>query len=483
MTSIKELSPQKVWHYFHAITQIPRPSKHEEKMAEYILQFAKEFNLEAIQDKTGNILIRKDATKGRESSPIVILQSHMDMVCEKDSHSNHNFMSDPIETVIDGDWVKAKETTLGADDGIGMAAQLAILASQDLQHGPLEALFTVDEETGLTGAFDLDETLLTGSVLINLDSEDNGEIFIGCAGGVDTIGTYTPQYETTPAASFAFKISVSGLTGGHSGDDIIKGLGNANKILVRFLWNAQEELGLRTTYLQGGNLRNAIAREAEAYAIVPNKNKEEIRVLLNCYLADLEDELGKLEPNLKIHLQSAKIPKEVFTISFQHQFLHALYSMPHGVMAMSQTIPGLVETSTNLASVKIKEKQIIVATSQRSSIESKKKDIANQVASLFRLSGADVNHTDGYPGWTPNAKSKIVTIAAEAYKSLFNEEPEIKAIHAGLECGLFLKKYPGLDMVSIGPTIKGAHSPNERLKISTVEKFWKHLVLILKTIS
>src|SRR5690554_5580066 len=369
MTSIKELSPHKVWHYFHEITQIPRPSKHEEKMAAYILQFAKEFSLEAIQDKTGNILIRKEATKGRETVPTVILQSHMDMVCEKNSSSNHNFMTDPIETVIDGGWVKAKETTLGADDGIGMAAQLAILASQNLEHGPLEALFTVDEETGLTGAFGLDEDLLTGSILINLDSEDDGEIFIGCAGGIDTIGTYTPQYETTPSASFAFKISVSGLTGGHSGDDIIKGLGNANKILVRYLWNAQEELGLRVASLQGGNLRNAIAREAEAYAIVPTKNKEEVRVLLNYYLADLEEELGDLEPNLKIHLQSAEIPKEIFTISFQHKLLHALYAMPHGVMAMSQTIPGLVETSTNLASVKINENQIIVATSQRSSIK------------------------------------------------------------------------------------------------------------------
>ncbi len=482
MTSIKELSPPKIWHYFHKITQIPRPSKHEEKMAEYILQFAKEFNLEAIQDKTGNILIRKDATKGRETAPTVILQSHMDMVCEKNSSSTHNFMTDPIETIIDGDWVKAKETTLGADDGIGMAAQLAILSSQDLEHGPLEALFIVDEETGLTGAFGLDEDLLTGSILINLDSEDDGEIFIGCAGGIDTIGTYTPQYESTPSTSFAVKISVSGLTGGHSGDDIIKGLGNANKILVRFLWNAQEELDLRVASLEGGNLRNAIAREAEAYVIVPNKNKEEVRVLLNCYLADLEEELGKLEPNLKIHLQSTKIPKEVFTTHFQHQLLHALYVMPHGVMAMSQTIPGLVETSTNLASIKNKENQIIVATSQRSSIETKKIDIANQVASLFRLSGANVKHTDGYPGWAPNPKSKIVTIAAEAYQRLFNEKPEIKAIHAGLECGLFLKKYPGLDMVSIGPTIKGAHSPNERLKIKTVEKFWNHLVLILKTI-
>lgn len=483
MTSIKQLTPQKIWHYFYEITQVPRPSKHEEKIAAYILQFAKEFKLEAIQDETGNILIRKGSTKGRESAPTVILQSHIDMVCEKNSSSTHNFMTDPIETVIDGEWVKANETTLGADDGIGMAAQLAILASDDVEHGPLEALFTVDEETGLTGAFGLDKELLTGSILINLDSEDDGEIFIGCAGGIDTIGTYTPKYEATPPASFAFKLSVSGLTGGHSGDDIIKGLGNANKVLVRFLWNAQEELGARVASIQGGNLRNAIAREAESYAIVPSKNKEEIRVLLNCYLADLEEEFGELEPNLKIQLESAELPKEVFAISFQHQLLQGLYAMPHGVMAMSRTISGLVETSTNLASIKNKESKIIISTSQRSSIETKKKDVANQVASLFKLSGAEVVHTDGYPGWAPNPKSKIVSIAAETYQELFDEEPKIKAIHAGLECGLFLKKYPHLDMVSIGPTIKGAHSPNERLKINTVEKFWNHLVLILKTIS
>lgn len=483
MREIKQLQPEKIWHYFHEITQIPRPSKHEEKIREYLLNFAQEQNLPVAEDKTGNIVIRKKATKGRESTPTVILQSHMDMVGEKNSDSNHNFSTDPIKTVVENDWLKAKGTTLGADNGIGMAAQLAILASDNIEHGPLEALFTVDEETGLTGAFGLDKELITGSVLINLDSEDDGEIFIGCAGGIDTIGTYNIEYEETPPAYFAFKVTVTGLTGGHSGDDIHKGLGNANKILVRYLWNGQKELGLRLASIQGGNLRNAIAREAKATAIVPLKYKEESRVLLNYYIADLEDELSKTEPNLKINLESCTLPNKVFKKSFQNHLLNALYAMPHGVVDMSQTIDGLVETSTNLASIKLDNEQLVVSTSQRSSVETKKEDIANQITALFNLSGATVRHTDGYPGWTPNTNSKIVTIAAKTYHQLFNVEPKVKAIHAGLECGIFLEKHPHLDMVSIGPTIKGAHSPNERLKISTVDRFWKHLLEILKSIN
>jgi dipeptidase D len=483
MTLIKDLSPNEIWHYFDKITKIPRPSKHEEKIAQYLREFAQKHQLAIIEDKTGNIIIHKPATKGQEKTPTVILQSHMDMVCEKNSNVIHDFMTDPISTYVDGQWVKAKGTTLGADDGIGMAAQLAILASHNIAHGPLECLFTIDEETGLTGAFGLEEGLLKGSILINLDSEDDGEIFIGCAGGIDTIGTYEAKYEPVPKGYFAFKIKISGLTGGHSGDDINKGLANANKLMIRFLWDATEQLALRLASVNGGNLRNAIAREANAWAIVPTNHKEDVRVLLNCYTADVEEEFIKTEPNIKLELESAELPQNVFTETFQHQLLNSLYVMPHGAVAMSQTIPGMVETSTNLASIKTNDQEIIVSTSQRSSIESAKTDIAHIVESAFRLGGAKVQHSDGYPGWTPNPASNIVELTVDTYQSLFKHTPEVKAIHAGLECGLFLKKYPGLDMVSIGPTIKGAHSPEERLNIETVQRFWQHLMEILKKLS
>ncbi len=479
MHSIKELSPNLVWHYFDEITKIPRPSKHEEKIREYILNFAKEFNLDFLEDETGNIVIKKDTTKGKEKNSTLVLQSHIDMVTEKNSDSNHNFMTDPIKTYIEDGWVKAKGTTLGADNGLGVAAQLAILASSDITHGPIEALFTVDEETGLTGAFGLGEKMISGSTLINLDSEDDGQIFIGCAGGVDTIGKYTPQYEETPKGYFAIEIKISGLKGGHSGDDIEKKLASANKLLVRFLWNAQKEYNLRIASIEGGNLRNAIAREAQTISVIPNKFKEEIRVLLNIYSADIEEEYKNSDSNIKLELSSTELPEKVFTEKFQTNFLNGLYILPHGVVAMSQEIDDLVETSTNFASIKNEDGKIVVSTSQRSSLESKKEDIANQVASIFRMSGAEVIHTDGYPGWAPNKNSNILKLAAETYKELFDIEPEIRAIHAGLECGLFLEKKPGLDMVSIGPTIKGAHSPDERMEIKTVERFWNHLITIL----
>lgn len=481
MSSINKLNPSIVWHYFDEITKIPRPSKHEEKIIEYILNFAEEHNLEYTKDETGNVLIKKSASFSKETSPILILQAHVDMVCEKKSSSNHNFHTDAIETYIDNGWVRAKETTLGADNGLGVAAQLAILASDDIPHGPLEMLFTVDEETGLTGAFGLSNNLLSGKTLINLDSEDDGQIFIGCAGGVDTIGIYTPKYEDIPKGSFAIHIKLSGLKGGHSGDDIEKKHACANKLLIRFLWNAQKEYNLRIASINGGNLRNAIAREAETVAVVPSRYKEDIRVLLNIFSADIEEEYITSEPNIKFALSSTELPDKVFTTEFQQQFLDGLYSMPHGVIAMSQTIDDLVETSTNFASIKEENDKIIVATSQRSSLNSRKEDISAQVATIFKLSGAEVRHTDGYPGWSPNPNSEIVKIASETYKKLFDVEPEIRAIHAGLECGLFLEKYPSLDMVSIGPTIKGAHSPDERIDINTVERFWEHLLAILKS--
>jgi dipeptidase D len=480
MYPFQDLQPEAVWHYFYEICQVPRPSKKEAQIIAYLQDFAKKHHLEMAQDSAGNVLIKKRASIGYENRPIVVLQSHIDMVCEKNSNTNHDFLKDPIQPVIEGEWVKAKGTTLGADDGIGMAAQLALLASGNIPHGGLECLFTVDEETGLTGAFGLEPDFITGSALINLDSEDEGEIFIGCAGGIDTVGQFTPQYEAPPKGSFAFKVEVSGLTGGHSGDDIHKGHGNAIKILTRYMWDATQQLNFRLAAFQGGNLRNAIAREASATGIVPVKYKEDVRVLLNCFIADLEEELKDVEPGLKLHLESSELPDQVFTKDFHTSFVATLYTLPHGVMGMSREIEGLVETSTNLASVKRIDNHIVVSTSQRSSIESARNNIASMTEAAFSLGGASVKHSDGYPGWAPNTQSGLLKLSVASYKKLFKTEPQVKAIHAGLECGLFLKKYPALDMISIGPTIKGAHSPDERLSIPTVKKFWDHLLDILK---
>lgn len=478
---MKHLEPTLLWNYFHNITQIPRPSKKEEKIIAYLESFATENNLAYKKDSVGNMLICKPATPGYENEKKVILQAHLDMVCEKNTDTEFNFDTDPIQAYVDGDFVKAKGTTLGGDNGIGVAMMLAVLTSTNAQHPALECLFTVDEETGLTGAFALDSKLLTGDVLINLDSEDDGIIFIGCAGGVDTTANLSYTLDETPAGYFGFTISVKGLKGGHSGDDINKGLGNANKIITRYLWLVNKEMDLRISHIDAGNLRNAIAREATVTACVPYAQKERIRVLLNYFTAEIETEIGKNEPNLKINIESTQLPKDIIDKKSSDILLNLLYACPHGVIAMSSDMPNLVETSTNLASVKMKPDNIIqITTSQRSSVESSKYDIANQVESVFLLGGATATHGDGYPGWKPNLNSNILRIAQKAYQDLFETESQVKAIHAGLECGLFLEKYPHLDMISIGPQMYGVHSPDERLSISSTQKCWKWLLEILK---
>jgi dipeptidase D len=477
---LTHLAPEKIWFYFDEITRIPRPSKKEQRIIDYLLAFGKQHNLETKVDAVGNVLICKDATMGMEGCKTVILQSHVDMVCEKNSDKIHNFDTDPIQTFIDGEWVKARGTTLGADDGIGMAAQLAVLASDDLQHGKIECLFTVDEETGLTGAFALKEGFMSGEILLNLDSEDEGELYIGCAGGVDTVATL--EYNPEPAGSnlFAVKISVKGLKGGHSGDDINKGLGNAVKILNRFLWELDKKLNIFIASIDGGNLRNALAREATATLLIPSSKKEEVRTLLNIYTSDIESIYAATEPGLRLIMESTDYPEFVIDRDTQNKLLNVLYACPHGVLAMSSSIPGLVETSTNLASVKLKSDNLLeIVTSQRSSVEAARKGAKQMVSSVFGLVGATVRHSDGYPGWNPNPKSPVLQIAKTVYENTFGLIPDVKAIHAGLECGLFLEKYPRLDMVSFGPTIKGAHSPDERLHIQSVEKFWKLLIGIL----
>ena len=476
------LSPDKVWYYFSEICKIPRPSKKEKRITEYIIGIARKLNLEHETDEVGNILIRKPATQGYEHYPVVILQSHIDMVCEKNSDTDHDFENDPIVPRVEGEWVKATDTTLGADDGIGIAAQLAILEENDIAHGPLEMLFTVDEETGLTGAKGLKPGFLKGRILLNLDSEDEGELFIGCAGGQDTkvfmnFSRVAVNYDFT-----GFQIKVSGLQGGHSGDDINKGRGNAIKILNRILWTTSHLFEIRISEIDGGNLRNAIAREAYANIIVPNRfSNDFIQYVKKCN-GILKDEYKTADPGLLVTSKSIELPSYLIDLSTQDRLLNALYACPHGVIAMSAEVPNFVETSTNLASVKMTDKVIEIGTSQRSSSEHGKQDVLNMVESVFRLAGAKITHNDGYPGWTPNPKSPILDITHKAYVKLFKQEPKVLAIHAGLECGLIGEQYPGIDMISYGPTIKGAHSPDERLEIITVQKFWDLTLEVLKNI-
>jgi len=481
--TIRDLKPVSIWNYFYEITQIPRPSKKEEKIIDYLLNFAKKYNLDVKKDDAGNVLITKGATKGKENLPTVILQGHVDMVAEKNNDTVHEFEKDPIETYIDGDWVKAKGTTLGADNGMGVAAALAILAADDIEHGKLECLFTVDEETGLTGAYALSKDFLTGDIMINLDTEEEGEVYIGCAGGKTTYATFTYQKEDIPNNYFWFKVQVNGLNGGHSGSEINKGLGNANKILNRYLWALNNKLDFRLAEIDGGNLHNAIPREAYAIGGVPYNKKEDVIVLLNTMAPELAAEIKAIDPNLNIQVESTDTPAFVVDKKTSDNLLNAVYVCPHGVLGMSMDIPGLVETSTNLASVKMKEgNTIVVGTSQRSSTESLKNNAVNIIHVLFSMAGANVKSSEGYPGWKPNPNSKILEVAKNSYEKLFGKEPKIMAIHAGLECGLFFEKNPHLDIISCGPTITDAHSPAEQVNIPSVAKWWDFLLDILKSI-
>jgi dipeptidase D len=473
--------PTALWSYFFTLCRIPRASGHTEALQRWLVDFAAEYGLECRQDKVGNVLIRKPASKGRETSPAVVLQAHMDMVCEKNADTTHDFNTDPIQLVVDGEWLKAKGTTLGADNGIGMAAQLAVLADNTLEHGPVECLFTVDEETGLSGAFGLEPGFFEGRTLINLDSEDDGELFIGCAGGMNSHITFHFETEPAPQNLFYFNLQVKGLQGGHSGDDIEKGRGNANHLLARTLWQLSHEVDLRLASFTGGNLSNAIPREASCLAAVPSSQKETVRVHLNYLLADLEDEYRLTDAKLAIELSSATAPSTLLQKADSQRFIQTLYACPTGVMAMSFALPGLVETSLNLASIKpVDDNNWLITTSQRSSVESAKHALSQRLEALFTLAGMSIKHTEGYPGWKPNPESALVKLVANTHKDLFGKEARIRAIHAGLECGLFLLKYPHLDMVSFGPTMRGVHSPDERLLMPTVQPFWTLLTETLK---
>lgn len=482
MTKMKteDLKPAALFGYFKEICAIPRPSKHEEKMTAYLKAFGESRGLATKVDETGNVVISKPATPGMENRKTIILQSHMDMVCESNKGVNHDFLSDPIRLVVDGEWLKADGTTLGADNGIGVAAALAVLTDETIKHGPIECVFTVDEETGLTGANAMQGGFMNGDILLNLDSEDEGEIFIGCAGGVRTDATFKYSEVSVPEGYFHFKVTVNNLLGGHSGDDINKGHANANKVLNRFLLTAAEKYDLYLTYIEGGNKHNAIPREACALCAVPMKDKESVRVDFNVFASEVEAEYAAIETKAQFIMESTDATSTAMDKDTMLRLLRALHGVFNGVFAMSNDVPGLVETSSNLASVRMADGEVRIVLSQRSSAASGKKDVADSVRAVFELADAEVEVGEGYPGWKPNAKSEILQIAIATYKQLFDKEPKVKAIHAGLECGLFLEKYPHLDMISFGPTMRGVHSPDERLLIPTVALWWQHLVAVLE---
>lgn len=476
------LQPSIVFDCFAEVNKIPRPSKKEEKMIAFLKAFGEGLGLPTKVDETGNVCISKPATPGYENSKTVILQSHMDMVCEKNKDKDFDFENDAIETYVDGEWLKANGTTLGADDGIGVAMQMAVLKSNDIEHGPIECVFTRDEETGLTGAMGMKSDFMTGDYLINLDSEDEGQIFVSCAGGVRTTATYPFPTEDMPEGYFTFRVGVKGLTGGHSGDDINKKRGNANKILVRFLNQEMRKMDLRVVDIQSGGLHNAIPREGYAICAVPMNMKEQMRVDLNVFTAEVEEELAVTEKGILLSLDSCEPAAKVMEKQAMRKMLLSLHAVYNGVFAMSQDIDWLVETSTNLASIHVEGDKVVVTTSQRSSIGSACQHMASVVRAAFELGGAEVLTNEGYPGWKLNPNSEIVKIAKESYVDLFGKEPKILAIHAGLECGLFSEKYPKLDMVSFGPTLRGVHSPDEKLLIPTVQMVWDHLLDILKRV-
>ena len=477
---MKGLKPERVWFYFGEIMQIPRPSKHEERISAYLVNWGKEHGLETKSDKLGNVLIRKPAAKGYEKSPMVCLQAHMDMVCEKNSDKQFDFMKDPIQPVLDGEWLTADGTTLGADDGIGVATILAILEDKSLKHPALEALITVDEETGLTGAAGLSRNWLKSEILLNFDDEDEGEYCIGCAGGIDTTVELDYTLVAAPRGHKAFRLKVSGLKGGHSGDDINRGRGCANKLINRILWEGTYKHDMRLASLDGGNLRNAIAREAEAVVTVPEKNVRAFKTMVTKLGKGMVFEFRTTEPELEFELRDVDMPKKVIDIETQEKLVNLLYACAHGVLAMSREIENFVETSTNLAAIKMKDGFFLITTSQRSSVESAKMAAASKIEATFRLAGARVSHGNGYPGWTPNPDSRVLKVGVDVYKKMYGREPIVRAIHAGLECGLIGQKYPQMDMISYGPTLRGVHSPDERIEIKTVEMFWNQTLEILR---
>lgn len=479
---IVDADTQKIWDYFEAISNIPRPSKKEEKIVDYIVSFAEKHNLKYKKDKAGNVLIFKSASKGLENKPPIMLQSHVDMVCEKTSESKHNFETDPIEIRQDGDWVKANKTTLGADNGIGVSMQLAILESNELKHGPLACLFTVDEETGLTGAKALNPDFFETKMLINLDSEDDKEICIGCAGGIDTVARFKIKNQETSKKQIALKITIDKLMGGHSGDEIHKGRANSIILMSRLLKTLLNDYKTGLCCIEGGKVRNAIPSYAACVITVSQKKVDSVKKAVVEFNSIVKNEFHNTDPNIIITVSETSLPKKVLSPKFQRKVLDSIYICPNGVISWSQDIHNLVETSSNLATILTNDKEIVIGTSQRSSVETAKKDISNKIKTVFKLAGGKVTFSDGYPGWNPNPKSVLVQKAANVYEKIFTSEPVIIAIHAGLECGLFLDKNPELDMISIGPLMKDVHTPIEKLSISSTKRVWKWLTVLLEEV-
>jgi dipeptidase D len=483
MKSIKngsDLAPKQLWDNFTQILNVPRPSKKEEKIVKFIKEFGENLNLDTLVDKVGNVIIKKPATPGMENLKTVVIQAHLDMVPQKNNDTVHNFETDPISAYVEDGWVKAEGTTLGADNGIGVAAMMSVLESKELQHGPIEALFTADEETGMTGAFGLQPEVLNGSILLNLDTEEEGELYIGCAGGIDTNVEFSYSEDSVPENVSAYKITVKGLKGGHSGADIHMGKGNANKIMNRVLWIAAKEIDLRVSSINGGGLRNAIPRESTAIVTVP-KEKEPAG-FISLLAEKIKSELTATEPTLTIKAEPVETPSALMTKDGQNQLLNTVYAAPNGVIRMADGVPGLVETSTNMAQVIVNNGNAKILFLTRSSVDTAKIDVTNTIQALFELVNAKIEHTGTYPGWNPDMDSEILNLSKDIYKKMFGKDPKIKAIHAGLECGLFKSVFPDMDMLSIGPDILNPHSPDEMTKIESVKKFWDYFVEILNNI-
>ncbi len=479
---IRSLSPQEVWNKFADLNAVPRPSKKEEKVIEFMLNFGKKIGLETFKDQIGNVIIRKPATSGMEHRKTIVMQSHLDMVHQKNADTVFDFDTQGIQMHVENGWVKAKGTTLGADNGLGVAVIMAVLESKTIEHPAIEALFTIDEETGMTGAMELKGDVLTGSILLNLDTEEDDEIDIGCAGGVDVTAIRDYKEEETPEGTKAYKIIVKGLQGGHSGMDIHRGLGNANKIMNRLLFEGFEHFGLRIAEIDGGGLRNAIPRESFAIVVIDKIQDDAFAFEFNQLAAAIKRELKITEPGLVISAEVTEIPSYVVELGVQEGIIRSLYAAHNGVYTMSATMSDLVETSNNIARVLIKNGKILINCLTRSSVESSKTDLANALRATFELIGCEVSYSGNYPGWTPNVDSPILKVLASKYNELFKEKPAVVACHAGLECGILGQNYPDMDMISYGPTIKGAHSPDERANIASVEKFWKFTLEILKNI-
>jgi len=470
--TLDNLEPKYLWQQFDQIRQVPRPSKHEEKIREYVQGWAREKGFEALADSIGNVIVRVPATAGREGAPTIVIQAHMDMVCEKNKDVDFDFMTDPIQLDRDGDWLVAKGTTLGADNGVGMAAGMALAEDPDTIHGPLELLITVDEETGLTGAAELDPSLITGRTLLNLDTEELGALYIGCAGGGDSNLALPTTMVATPQGSAGFQIKVTGLRGGHSGMDVVEQRGNAILSLARVLWKIRTAHGLGLARFEGGGVHNAIPREAVADCVIEEAAMDSVARIVAEELDAIRLELGDVDPGLKVEISPTDAPPEYWGDESSATLINLLRVLPHGVEAMSLEVPGLVETSNNVASVWTKDGRVVIGTSSRSSINSALQAMRDRIRAAGELAGATVEENNAYPGWKPDLTSKVLAVTRSVHEQLFGAQPEVKAVHAGLECGIIGEKIPGMDMVSFGPIIEAPHSPDERVHVPSVETFW-----------